>query len=120
MNSTTGSLSDIGSKDELCDEFNDVIAAIDIGVEGALNFCIPGNFDVKELFENIGFRKEMTESHTRINVIISQLQQPTIKCNAFVKKVLFRMSTSIKSLDIDKLGVILESKLTTFFNYPRA
>ena len=68
MNSTTWSLSDIGDIDELADELNAVIAVIDIVVEDALNF------DVKELFENIGFRQEMAESHTRINVIISQLQ----------------------------------------------
>ena len=68
MDSTAGSCSYIGDINELDDEFNDVLAAINIGVEDALNF------DVKELFENIGFRKEMTESHTRINVIISQLQ----------------------------------------------
>ena len=68
MDSTAGSCSDIGDINELDDEFNGVLAAINIGVEDALNF------DAKELFENIGFRKEMTESHTRINVIISQLQ----------------------------------------------
>ena len=78
---------------------------------------------MKELFENIGFIKEMTESHTRIDVIIYQLQQHYLKCNTFVKKVLSRMSTSIESLDIDKCldinksGVILESKHTTFFNH---
>ena len=47
MDSTRGD--DIDDIDELGNEFNDVIAAIDIGVEDALIVDIPGNF------ENIGF-----------------------------------------------------------------
>ena len=88
-----------------------------MGVEDALNFDIPENFDLNDLFENLGFKKEITESHTRINVIISQLQQHNFKFNTFVKKVFSRMSASIKSLNIDQSGVFLESKLTTFFTH---
>ena len=60
MASTTWSFSDIADIDELDDEFNDVIAAIDMGVENALNFDIPENFDLNDLFENLGFKKVMT------------------------------------------------------------
>ena len=98
MDSTTGSLSDIGGIDEHDDGFNDVIAAIDISRDDVLNFDIPENFDVKELFEHIGFRKEMTESYTRINVIISQLQQHNLKCNAFVKKFHLECQLQLKVL----------------------
>ena len=82
-----------------------------------MDFEIPENFDVKKLLENISFRAEITQSHTRINEIISQLQQQHPKCITFVKKVLYKMSTSVKSLNVDKSGAIPESKLATFFTH---
>ena len=116
MDSTPGSIADSADTDELEDEFNDVIAAIDIGVEDALSFDLPENFDVNDLLENICFTTEITESQTRINAIIAQLKQQHLKCKTFIKKVLSKMSTSVKSLEVDKSGAIPENKLATFFS----
>ncbi|MCG8046275.1 MAG: hypothetical protein N0E48_11580, partial [Candidatus Thiodiazotropha endolucinida] len=113
--SSTTMLSSVTSEaDELDDEFNDVIAAIDSNEGDTLNFEIPENSHLKDLLAEIRFKTEHTEVHTRINSIISKLEQQNSRCLKFVKKVMFKMSTVIR-LDMQQSGTIPENKLSKVF-----
>lgn len=104
--------------DELDDDFNNVIASIDRDEQNALNFDIPENFDMKELFAKITFKREITQSHMRINALLAKLDPENPLLIIFVKKLFFKMSTFIKSLKLDmqNAGSIPESTLAKCFN----
>ena len=71
--------------DELDDDFNNVIASIDRDQQNALNFDLPENFDMKALFAKITFKKEITQSHMRINALLAKLDPENPLLIKFVK-----------------------------------
>lgn len=98
----TAILSDTTSYEmELEDDFNDILASIESDEQDVLEFDIPGNFNIRTMLAEIRFTKEFGQSRPKCNLIISQLDPENPKLVTFVKKLFFKMSTVLKSLNID-------------------
>ncbi|MEW8545726.1 MAG: hypothetical protein AB2693_19565 [Candidatus Thiodiazotropha sp.] len=114
------SISDIAETemDDLDDDFNEVIKSIDMDEHDVLAFDIPDNFVIKTLLEQISFKPEITETQKQINALVSQLQPDNASLLRFIRKLLFKMSSCLRSLKLDtkKPGGIPENILTKFYS----
>lgn len=107
------------AEEELDDEFNDVISSVVSEEVQAINFDFPEGFEFNVMKEGLGFEKEVTDSHKRINEIVSHLDEDKLKL--FTKKILLKLGIFAKNHmneddPDDKSPCIPEKKIAAFYS----